>query len=558
VTGSVESGGCGGSFRYRLYFVVEFDRPFARHATWNGATLAPGSARAAGADTGAVLEFAPSPSAAPTTLLARAAVSFVSVEGAARNLAAAAAGGERGGWDFDATAAAAARAWNARLHAIDVAGGTPAERTIFYTALYHSLLHPNLFSDADGGYLGFDGAVHRVSGRLAQYENFAGWDNYRSEIPLLAIIAPDEAGDMMASLVDMAERDPGGGLPRWQQAAGNSGGMVGDSQAAVLASAHAFGVRGFDARAALRAMDRGGSDPAATSGGHPVREGLAAYLEKGYVPYAKSETGVASAAMTLEYATDDFAIAALAGALGDGAMHDRYLARSGNWRNLWTDAGGGLVAPRRADGSFLPGASRGSAAGFVEGSAEQYVWMVPFDVPGLVTTMGGRDKLVARLDEHLRALNDGMDSPHAFLGNEPGEIAPWIYAMAGAPERTQAAVRRVLRELYHDAPCGLPGNDDGGALSSWVVFASIGLYPSIPGVGGFTIGSPLFPDVAVHMAGGKTLRIVAPAAAAGAPYVTRLEVDGRPYGQAWIPWEAVAGGATLRFDLSMAALGTTH
>jgi predicted alpha-1,2-mannosidase len=540
VAGSAESGNCGGAFRYRVFFVAELDRPAVRAGTWNGSTLTPGGTAASGADTGAFLSFAPS----DRPLEIRIGLSFVSAEAAARNLAA-----ENAGRDFDAVAAAATRAWDERLARIEIRGGTATERRIFTTALYHALLHPNVFSDADGGYLGFDGKVHAVAPGHAQYENFAGWDNYRSEIPLLSIIAPAETGDMMASLVAMAAQDPGGGLPRWQQAAANSGGMVGDSQDVALATAHAFGVTGFDARAALRAMDRGASDPDARSGGHLVREGLADYLAKGWVPFSSSRTGAGSASITLEYATDDFAVATLAGALGDEAMRDRYRRRAASWRNLWLDRDGGLPAPRRADGSFPPGVGPTTAAGFVEGTAAQYAWMVPFDVHGLAAAMGGDARVVARLDEFFRVLNDGLDSAHSFFGNEPGENTPWLYDFVGAPSRTQAVVRRILRELFLDEPRGLPGNDDAGALSSWAVFASLGLYPSIPGVGGFVVGSPLFPEITVHLAAGRVLRIVAPAAAAGSPYVRALRLDGRPYDRVWIPWEALARGAELAFDL---------
>jgi putative alpha-1,2-mannosidase len=176
--------------------------------------------------------------------------------------------------------------------------------------------------------------------------------------------------------------------------------------------------------------------------------------------------------------------------------------------------------------------------------------MVPFDLHGLAAAMGGNQPTVTRLDEFFRVLNDGMDSAHSFFGNEPGENTPWIYAFVGAPARTQAVVRRILRELYLDEPRGLPGNDDAGALSSWAVFASLGLYPSIPGVAGFVVGSPLFPEITVRLARNRVLRIVAPEARAAAPFVRSLRLDGHPYDRAWIPWSAVAGGAELAFGLS--------
>ena len=541
IDGSAESGDCGGRFRYRVYFVAEFDRAFQRFGTWNGEVLTASGTEASGADTGAFVTF--DPSSAPLQL--RVGLSFVSVAGAAGNLAA-----ENPGWDFDRVVDAATRAWNQRLARIAVTGGTHDQRTIFYTALYHTLLHPNLFSDADGGYLGFDGQVHVAPGGRPQYENFAGWDYYRSEVPLLSIVAPVEVSDMMASLLRMAAQDPGGGLPRWQQAASNSGGMIGDSQDVALASAYAFGARGFDARAALRAMDRGASSPAARSGGHVVREGLADYLAKGYVPHSSSRSGQQSASITLEYATDDFAIAQLAAQLDDTVTRDRYLRRAGNWRNLWLDAGGGLIAPRRDDGTFLPGVGATSTDGYAEGTAEQYVWMVPFDVHGLIAAMGGNARVLSRLDEFFRVLNDGTGGAHSFLGNEPGEGVPWLYAFAGAPHRTQAVVRRILGELFTNQPRGLPGNDDAGALSSWAVFASLGLYPAIPGVAGFVVGSPLFPESTLHLASGHVLRIVAPDAGAATPFVRALRLDGQPYDRVWLPWDRVSAGATLSFALS--------
>ena len=231
-------------------------------------------------------------------------------------------------------------------------------------------------------------------------------------------------------------------------------------------------------------------------------------------------------------------------------MRARYLQRAGNWRNVWTDEGGGLLAPRREDGTFVRGIARASGAGFVEGSAEQYSWTVPFDARRLIAAMGGPDKARARLAEHLRALNDGMDSAHAFLGNEPGEVTPWMYDFAGAPYRTQAVVRRILRELYFDSPRGLPGNDDGGALSSWVVFASMGLYPAIPGVAGFVVGSPRFREITVRLARDHILHVVAPNAADASPYVRALRLDGGAFDHAWIPWDRIANGAELSFDLA--------
>ena len=536
VSGSAQSGNCGGAFQYRVFFAAEFDQPFVASSTWNGGTLDVSGAPASGALVGAVLQFVPS--ARPIQM--RVGVSFVDVAGARSNLAT-----ESPGWDWDAVAGAAAAAWNARLHSIEVQAGTARMRTLFYTALYHTMLHPNIFSDVDGRYLGFDRAIHTAPAGHNQYENFPGWDNYRSEMPLLSILAPEQASDMMASLVNMATQDPGGGLPRWQQAAGNSGGMVGDSQDAVIASAYAFGVRGFDALAALTAMDHGASNTAASSGGHTTREGLSDYLSLGYLP---SDQG-GSASITLEYSIDDFATAQLAQALGQNALRDRYLARAGNWKNLWSTASGGAIAPRSRTGDFQS-VTANTTDGYVEGSAEQYLWMIPHDMHGLVTALGGGAVVVQRLDRFFEKLNDGTDSAHAYIGNEPGENAPWAYDFAQAPYRTQDVVRRMVGDLFRTTPDGIPGNDDAGALSSWAVFASLGLFPGIPGVGGFLVGSPLFPSATVHLAGGAALVIQAPDASLVNRYVHELRLNGVVHNRPWIAWDEVKGGATLDFVLA--------
>ncbi len=536
ITGSVRSGNCGGTFPYRIYFFAELDHPFATLGTWAGTVLSPDSREAAGAKSGAYVGFDLAGTGAPE-VQARIGLSFVSVEHAEANLRA-----ETSGKSFDQISAEAEASWDGRLAAVEIEGGTDAQRTVFYTALYHSMLHPNVFSDHDGSYLGFDGQVHVAAEGHAHYENFPAWDNYRSLMPLLAIVAPAEAADMMQSLVNMAAQDPGGGLPRWQQANGNSGGMVGDGQCAAMAGVRAFGVTGFDAAAALAAMERGATDPAATSGGHAVREGLTDYLAKGYVPD--------QAAVTLEYLTNDFAIGQLAGALGDQPKKALYESRAGKWEMLFDQEQGGYLVPRAAGGAFKPAFSPSSQSGFVEGTGAQYLWMVPHDLGGLVAKLGGNAAAVARLDRFFEKLNDGPDSEHAFMGNEPEEIAPWVYDFAGAPWKTQALTRRILNELFPAVPGGLPGNDDAGALSSWAVFASLGLYPGVPGVGGFLVGSPLFPRAVVHLAGGKRLVIEAPAAATGASFVHGLTVDGVAHGKPWIPWASVSGGATLGFDLA--------
>ena len=456
----------------------------------------------------------------------------------ARNLAA-----EAPGWDFDRARDDARRRWNERLAAIQVAGDSQASLTKLYTALYHSLLSPNVFNDVDGRYRGFDGVVHAIKKGHTQYANYSGWDIYRSQVQLVSLLFPDVASDMMQSLVNDAQQC-GGAFPRWSQNNHETGVMVGDAGGLIVANGFAFGARDFDTTAALQVMSDTSFTPGLTC--HHVAElpGLAEYMQLGYL----SGHAWGPASTTLEYTNRDFAVATFARALGEEALARRLFARAANWRATMHD--NGLIELRGADGSWQqplsePGGSDHNA--YVEGNAEQYTWMIPYDVGGLIAQLGGNEAVVARLDRFFARLNAGIDEPNFYMGNEPNFATPWLYDWAGAPWRTQDVVRRIVDEAFTTAPGGLPGNDDLGATSSWLVWAALGLYPAIPGVGGLVIGSPLFGDATVRLGGGKALRITA----AGAParYVQSATLDGVPLARTWLPWERLARGATLRFLL---------
>jgi predicted alpha-1,2-mannosidase len=525
---------------FKLYFAAVFDRPFHDVSTWQGTTL--GSERtASGASSGAVLRFDASGNA---VVQVRVGISYVSVENARANLAA-----ENPTWDFAGVKDRAAAAWNTRLNRIQVEGGTVAAKQVFYTALYHSFIHPNLLDDANGQYPGMDEKIHAVAAGHHQYQNIPAWDQYRSLAPLTAMLTPGESSDVMQSLVNYAQQDAsvrteGGGLPRWQQVNHNSGGMVGDGDPIIIASSHAFGADRFETTGALAAMDKGASKPGTTSDGFEVRQGLQEYLTLGYVPNAPS--------VTLEYANSDFAIARFALALGDQAKHVLYQNRAQNWKNLYHEATG-LIQPRNADGSwaheFQPGSVSDMKQPFVEASAEQTVWMINFNLGGLIEKMGGKEKATARLDRFFTTLNAGMRSEMAYMGNEPSEGIPWIYNFTGVPSRTQHVVRRIQDELFTAKPSGLPGNDDAGSLSSWYVFSALGLYPAIPGVAGFAVGSPAFPKATIHLENGKTIQIVGERAAPENCYVQQVRLNGRTWNSPWVAWSALSAGGTINFSL---------
>jgi predicted alpha-1,2-mannosidase len=588
ISGTASSGlFCGQRPRYKVYFAAVFNRRFDAYGTWQGSSLDPG---------GLAAEDSQEPAANPQTtaqagafasfdtrgnrvVTARVGVSFVSVEGARANLAA-----ESGHAGFGAIVSRTRRRWNQALGRVQVSGGPERLVDTFYTALYHAFLTPRTFNDVSGEYPGMDSAIHRVHGRT-QYADFSGWDIYRSEVPLLSLLAPERAGDMMRSL--LADAEQSGCLPRWPYANGQSMTMVGDSADPILASAAAFGAGGFDTGAALAAMVKGATQPCqSVNGEYLERQGLDQYQALGYVPfdidtntrnansiYGDPEDVWGSAATTLEYAVDDFSIAQLAArSQRDHSAYRSFMRRSANWRRLYNPASG-MIEPRYSDGGFPQPYDNLNGGGFVEGDSAQYTWMVPQDPAGLIAKMGGPGKAAARLDGFLRELNGGpggTHTDHALLGNEPTLQTPWLYDWMRRPYLTQAAVRRALLTLYDTSPDGYPGNDDLGTLSAWYVFGALGLYPEVPGVGVLAIGSPLFARTEIRLPhrrralilasarevtnqgkGKKRHRQVTALSPSAAPYVRSLRLDGHAYSQPWTTYCALARGATLSFQLSL-------
>ncbi len=581
VTGSASSGRfCYQHNTYTVYFAARFSRRFSAHGTWTSGLLQPGS-RASNqsepsatnylpipggppslpgdpsgtAQSGAYLTFAP---AAGQPVEVRVGLSYVSSADALGNLDA-----EAGNRSFTGVAGAATRAWNQALGAIQIAGGRERDRRTFYTALYHALLEPSLFSDENGRYPGMDGRVHTAARGHAQYANFSGWDVYRTQIPLLAMLEPARTSDIVQSLVTDAAQS--GWLPKWPVADAQTDVMVGDSADPIIAAAYAFGARGFDVAAALGAIEKGALQPGSASEDGDVyveRPALLAYEQHGYIP-AELNTSSSSATFaplepwgaastTLEYASDDFAAAQFAlRAACRPALARQLLARSGDWENLF-DPGTRTVAERAADGSFVAGTSPTSTDGFVEGDAAQYTWLVPFDLRRLFTRLGGSATARRRLDAFFSTLNSGPASTTAFLGNEPTLETPWEYDWLGAPYRTQSVVRRALLTLYGPGPGNMPGNDDLGAMSAWYVLGAIGLYPEIPGVPVLALGSPLFPRTTLSL-GGRRIVLLAPGASDATPYVSALHVGRHVWSRPWLSYATLSTARRLTFSLTRRA-----
>jgi predicted alpha-1,2-mannosidase len=679
IEGSVTAGGfCGSRTSFPIYFVVEFDRAFREFGTWCGDDVAEGRARVDGSPTGGYVTF---DTTADSTVQMKVGLSYVSIANAAANLRA-----ENPDWSFESVRASAERKWNDVLGRIEVHGGSDEDLTRFYTALYHVFVNPNLASDVDGEYMGFDGVVH--SAERPTYQNYSGWDIIRSWTHLIGAIAP-EAPDILASMVQ--DGIEGGLLPFWSHESVETQVMVGDPGTVNVANAYAMGVRGFDERAAFELMKKSADDPEDTQ-----RWGLGDWLDLHYV---------GNAAISLEYAMADFALSRFAGALGEDDDAQRYRKRSGYWRNLWNgddgylepraggmnmgadaariyevevygpdspdsnlaragsatasgtcndhegpekaingswDGGtsdkwcdnqsGGMwwlldlgevrridrivirhagaggessdwntqdfdlavsengadfttvaaVRGNRADVSthdFAPTDARfvrldvvteiqrgvvigdwdcqpfdpAAQCGFVEGNGAQYLWMVPHDLAGLIDLMGGAKAATERLDDLFAELNAGTNRSHFYIGNEPEHGTPWTYNFTGTPWKTQAVVRRILDEEFGTGPGGLPGNDDLGSTSAWVVWASLGLYPMIPGTDILVLSGPVLPTATVHLANGNTLRIVATGEDPEGSYIQSVRVGDAPLRRSWLRFAEISDGTTLDFQMARQA-----
>lgn len=528
VTGTFTGGGfCKSATTYQIFYRIEFDRDPTGFGTWLGDKVSPSSTATSGVRSGGYLTF---DTTTQRVVQAKVAISFVSLTGAQANLAA-----EQPGFAFDTLRANATSEWNAILNRIQVAGGSAADLQKFYTALYHVLVNPNLASDVDGRYRGFDYQIHTAPHPV--YQNFSGWDVYRSWAALIALVAPVEASDIAKSMVLAGQQ--GGLLPKWSHNNTEIAQMMGDPGPIIVSSMYAFGARDFDTAAALSIMDR--SSYGGTMQNIPIRGWQSGYIQRQYVHENGSDA--------LEYPASDFAIAQFARALGDTARYNSYIRRSQWWRNVFNPEAG-YLQDRNEDGTWpwpLDPASHETR--FAEGNAAQYTWMVPHNYRGLFELMGGRQTAVQRLDHLFKKLNAGISAPFFYIGNEPVHAVPWAYHFAGAPAKTSSVVRRVVNESFTTGPGGLPGNDDLGAMSAWFVWAALGMYPTTPGADTLALHGPLFPSILIDRPTGD-ITINATNAGQDNPYVYGLLVNGLSTQRAWLTFADFAAGATLHYTMS--------
>ena len=521
----------------RLCFVARFDRAFAGQGTYAGGVMSE-SLVASGTDAGAYLHFDGS---SPLVEVA-VGLSFVDVAHARANLEA-----ERA--PFDTVRAAGEATWASRLSALHIDARSDRDRRIAYTALYHTSLMPTLGSDVDGTYRGIDNLVHHADG-FRYFTDFSLWDTYRTLHPLLTLLYPNDARELAASLTAMSKDS--GFVPRWPLATGETSGMVGDGGTIVLADTYVKGVRDWDAAGAYAIAKRQAMTPKAAGKGG--RDSMEDYLALGYVP---TETGGSSAAVTLEYASADHALGELAAALGETADADAFHARGKTWQKVYDERSHFFVGHRR-DGSSDEPNPISMSTDFAEGTPWHYNFMVPHDADGLAARMG-KDMLVARAEQLFTRAACGsptpsfLPNPYYWASNEPVLFSSWIFSAVGDHERTARWTRWTTLAHYGDGPDGLPGNDDGGTMSAFYLFASLGFYP-IAGTDRYVLGSPLFPHATLAIGGGS-LVIDAPAASKQHRFPREVTRNGAPMATTFR--HAELANATIHFALETTPLRAT-
>ena len=491
--------------------------------------------------------------AGASPILLRCGISAVDAAGARANLTA-----EATHWSFDRVRRNAVARWQKALAAIQVRGGTADQRTIMASALYHAQVAPTLFSDVDGRYIGLDRKVHRAPKGGAAYSTYSLWDTYRALHPLLTIIAPDRVKSLVDDMIRQTAQSPYGPLV-WPLQGVETGTMIGWHGVVPLAEAQAKGIPA-DYAAAWPAIAKRSFDFSAPD--QDNSKGRDLYDAKGYVP---ADKWFESVSRTQEYAYDDWASSHLARAAGASADAGRLLKRSGNWRNV-IDAKIGFARPRFSDGSWwapydpvqLGHMPKPWWRDYTEANGWQATFLNQHDIYGLIAHMGGDAAFEAKLDAFFTVPStlpanappdiSGLVGQYAH-GNEPDQHAPYLYAYAGAPWKTQRMVRRLLTEMYKAAPDGMIGNDDCGQMSAWFVLSALGIYPVDPVSAVYVFGSPLFERAEVNVGGGKRLVIEAPGNAPDRPYVQSVLWNGQPWTRSWISHHDIVRGGTLTFRM---------
>lgn len=523
-----------------IYFRTRFSKPFASVQLDTAAVIKDG--KRIGSSAIARFDFHTS---AGEQILVTTAISGVSMEGAARNLAA-----EAPADDFDKYLAATRKNWNEQLSKVEIKSNDIDEKVKFYTALYHSMLAPTIYSDVDGAYYGPDKQVHQADG-WTNYSTFSLWDTYRAAHPLYTYIEPQRVNDMVKSFLAFSEQN--GRLPVWNFYGSETDMMIGYHAIPVIVDAYLKGIGDFDPKKALAAC-------VATANIDEYR-GIGLYKKYGYVPYDVTDHYNSenwSLSKTLEYAYDDYCIARMAEKLGEKQIADEFYKRSLNYKNVYNSQTT-FMQPRNNKGSFIENFSPDDYTPHIcESNGWQYFWSVQQDVDGLISLVGGKERFTQKLDsmftynpsadEDLPIFSTGMIGQYAH-GNEPSHHVIYLFNAIGQPWKTQKYAAEVMHELYKNTPAGLCGNEDCGQMSAWYVFSAMGFYPVDPISGKYEIGTPMYPEMKMHLANGKTFTILAPAVSKENIYIQSVKLDGKPYDKSYITHEQIMNGSIFEFEM---------
>ena len=515
---------------FKGYFVIQFELVPTTAKTYGMDDATAQTAR------GAYAEFDHG-----DTVKVRIGTSFLSIDQARANLQ-----HEIPGWNFEAVQQRLHAAWNDKLSRMEVTGATAPDQARLYTALYHSLLYPRMFSEYGRYYSAFDDQIH--SGE--SYTAYSMWDTFRAENSWLTLLAPERTDGMITALLQNFKE--GGWMPKWPNPSYTNI-MISTHADSLVAEAVRKGFHGFDRDVAWQAVYKDAMTPPDEDTQHrwldreehtpyEAREGLTYYKQLGYVPTDKTDE---AASVTLEGSYDDWCVAQVAKALGHEDDYRFFLKRSLNDRNLFNPALN-LMNGRTSDGKWAPiGGPRDtpgnrSVSGWTEGDAWVYTWSALHDQAGLLQLFGSADAYSAKLDQHF-------SGGHNVHKNEPSHHYGYLYDFSGQPWKTQAMVRRIAADEYDSSPGGLDGDDDCGQMSAWLLFTAFGFYPLNPASGDYMIGSPIYPHISLRLANGKTLTVDAANNSPADVYIQSATLNGKPLNIPVLTWEQIQSGANLRF-----------
>ena len=517
-----------------IYFVVKFSKPFHSHMIKAGNEHSSTMKDYSGENILAYFSFLVNNG---EKILVKVGISAVSAEGARKNMEK-----EMPGWDFEKFKKEAAESWNKELGKIEADGGTTDQKTVFYSALYHALLSPNLYMDVDGNYRGRDLKIHNAAG-FDYYTVFSLWDTYRATHPLFTIIEQERTSDFINTFIRQYEE--GGMLPAWELSGNETGCMIGYHAVPVIVDAYMKGILGYDVGKAYEAMKHSAEQD---------HLGLKYYKSLGFIPGDMESESVSK---TLEYAYDDWCIAQMARSLGKEDDYRNYIHRAQYYKNLF-DPATGFMRAKMNNTWFSPFDPAEVNFNYTEANAWQYSFYVPQDLDGLIKLHGGKEQFIKKLDAMFKANSEttgrnqsdisGLIGQYAH-GNEPSHHMAYLYDYAGQPWKTQELVHKICFELYSSSRDGLCGNEDCGQMSSWYVLSAMGFYPVTPGSGIYAMGTPLFPRITLRLENGKQFVIRADDVNKGNFYVQSAKLNGIPHAASFISHQEIMKGGELIFSM---------